>query len=1120
MLTSIELLRKLKRQHDKRTVSVLVGAGFSKNAIKDYPGWDELLRDLVLDVYGQQIKERYRHYKSGIGPYFYTEEAFTEKEIANIIHDVGYLNLVSKYIDEKGYREAIDVYIEDHMPYVVEDGGVFSVINMPSILFNASNLDVHKEMLLCKWKHIYTTNYDNLLELTNDHYGMDYKKIIVDYRLAELSEHRGIIKVHGNLVGDSLSIDYEFDNDKSRRYVISAEDYATYAEKHQAFSYQMKTGLLTGVFCLIGFSGNDPNFLGWLEWMKDVLDRDMTDQNKETTKVFMLTIGQQKIEKSRQLFYQNHHIGIIDIQDADVIKEIGLDPNVPNTIGSIFTMLFRYLNDGTSVVVNQDGHVVTNTMSQYQRKWSNIDTDKATQEEVDDLRRLRKSVVMPATITIQHMAVDRLYRKKEWEKQDAELFAIACMDCGIWYLTLREEGKMKLLQDVPEWQWLKLMKGCLQNDIIPEIEYKELAIYLEVIRRQYMLDSDDIKDIIDNWNATGKSMLNKAAILAKIDAEESIRLVDEIINTTTIVEIKYYASVLGNVVTMKLPAKYSYNEFKAAGINGFFECKDSILRNIRNKREDVKPYGSSKQVFLLAKSETDIEEAFRFIELLFITGFPLQYRGYTLIDSRDWYDVFRRVFEYMPYPALYYSLQLTDKNVLRRIGQDYAYSEQLADFTSDVLNKLLRVVVEKKETINYDSCLWVAKELLCCVSEKEWIDAIFCIFDKYVVPNVPTLSSNTALSGFIKEAALNLQAPESKKAFLDLILSHYEEDTYFYSNLIYHIQLQDGVELNNKEKEKVGEFLLKQPLNKSYLLAAHLGYCGLLDKPMKEILIEKIKKNPEEVEKATFEELHSLTYITFNDEEALNIVKKSILNKNIWQCGINGNQAVPANYLALNKISRNLVWTEQEMRQIMDNLQKNLKLIAGWGGLGDSFMDTGLMGLLADMMEFVEHECIYKTGLKEYLPVLKQIKSVIAKSLDGKELLDKIFDKDEEVNNELQFLARSIDFYGVEKYRVYVDAVINRALLQCEASLTMMLAFVEFLVDKHFDELKDEGTIYRLKHMLKKYVEVDYQKLNLSISTAFRCLHHVAKTLRENHLDEGQITAYWLEDKFVNRYHW
>lgn len=1120
MLTSIELLRKLKEQHDKRTVSVLVGAGFSKNAIKDYPGWDELLRDLVLDVYGQQIKERYRHYKSGIGPYYYTEEAFTEKEIVNIIHDVGYLKLVSKYIDDKGYRESIDAYIEDHLPYVIEDDGAFRVLNRPDLPFNASNLDVHKEMLLCKWKHIYTTNYDNLLELTNDHYGMDYEIITVDYQLADLSAHRGIIKVHGNLAGDSLNDSYEFDNDKSRRYIISAEDYATYADKHQAFSYQMKTGLLTGVFCLIGFSGNDPNFLGWLEWMKDVLDRDVTESNKEKTKVYLLTFGQQKIEKSRQLFYQNHHIGVIDIQDADVVKEIGLDPNIPHSIGTIFTLLFRYLNDGTSVVVNQGGYIVTNTMSQYQRKWSNIEVDNVTQEEVNDLRRLRKSVVMPAIITIQHMAVDRLYRKKDWGKQDAELFAIACLDCGIWYLTLREEDKMKLLQEVPEWQWLKLMKGGLQNDIIPEIEDKEQTTYLEIMRRLYMLEPDDLKKLIDSWNATGKSMLNKAAILAKIDAAGSVRLVDEIINTTKDVERKYYASVLGNVVTMKLPAKYSYNEFKAAGINGFFECKDSILRNIRNKREDVKPYGSSKQVFMFAKTETDVEEAFRFIELLFITGFPLQYRGYTLVDSRDWYDVFRRVFEYMPYPALYYSLQLTDKNVLRRIGQDYAYSEQLADLTSELLKKLLSVVVDEKKTINYDSCLWVAKELLCCVPEKEWLDATFRIFEKYVVPNVPTLSSNTALSTYIKEAALNLQAPESKKAFLDLILSHYEEDTNFYSNLIYHIQLQDGVKLNNNEKEKVGGFLIQQPLHKSYLLAAHLGYCGLLDESMKEILIDKIKKNPDEVEKASFEVLHSLTYITFNDKEALAIVKKSILNKNVWECGIDGNQAVPANYLALNKISRDLVWTEQEMRQIMNNLQKNLNLIAGWGGFGDSFMDTGLLGLLTDMMEFVEHDCIVKTGLKEYQPVLEQIKGVIAKSLDGKELLDKIFDKDEEVNNELQFLARSIDFYGVDKYRVYVDAVINRALLQCEASLTMMLAFVEFLVDKHFDELKDEGTIYRLKHMLEKYVEVDYQKLNLSISAAFRCLHHVAKTLRENHLDEGQITAYWLEDKFVNRFNW
>lgn len=46
----------------------------------------------------------------------------------------------------------------------------------------------------------------------------------------------------------------------------------------------MRTSLLTGVFCLVGFSGDDPNFLGWLEWMKDVLDRDYADKEKKKSR--------------------------------------------------------------------------------------------------------------------------------------------------------------------------------------------------------------------------------------------------------------------------------------------------------------------------------------------------------------------------------------------------------------------------------------------------------------------------------------------------------------------------------------------------------------------------------------------------------------------------------------------------------------------------------------------------------------------------------------------------------------------------------------------------------------------------------------------------------------------
>ncbi len=1119
MQSSVELLKKLKEQHDKRAVSVLVGAGFSKNAIWKYPGWDELLRDLVQDVYGRQIEERYRQYRLGNGPYYYTEELFKEKEIENIIHDVGYLDLVSKYIQDKGYREAIDVYIEDHLPYVEEVGGLFKVTNMPDVPFSASNLDVHKELLLCKWKHVYTTNYDNLLELANDIHGMDYRKITVDYKLAELSEHRGIVKVHGSLVGDSLSKDYEFDNDKSRRYIISAEDYATYAEKHQAFSYQMKTGLLTGVFCLIGFSGNDPNFLGWLEWMKDVLDRDITDPNKEATKVYLLTIGEQKIEKSRQLFYQNHHIGLINILDGAVLKLIGAQPDTKD-IGAIFTMLFRYLNDGTAYVVNPLGNTIANTLTQYQRVWAAIDAKNVTNEDVSEVRRLRKSIVMPPSARTQRTIISNLYDKKEWNRQDAELFALACFDCGLWFFKFREESKDLMLQDVKEWQKLQQMGAvlCREELDINTIEDSDWKTNLTLARSRYDLAAQSINDIALKWDAQDNWLINKAAVLAQTHAGESLKIIDGILQQSTNAEHCYYASVLGNVISMQLPLKYSYNQFKAAGINGYYECRDAMLKTIEYEKKEVKPYGGGGWSFVLAKREEDVEEALRFVVLLFITGFPLQCRGYSLITHQDWYEVFKRVFGYMPYVSLFYSLQLTDKNTLVRIGQDYAFAEPFKDITPDLLKRLLIIVADEHKGINRESCLWVAKEMLCSVPEDKWFNGLIELVNKTLIPNAGKLSSLSALYQFMKDAAYYIKAPAKKSEFLDIILSHFDDNTYYFSELIYKLQLKDSVVLTDVQRKIVNDIFERHPLNKSYLLAAHLGYSNLLDDYSKNILKERIKNQPQEVENASFEVLHSLTFLTYGDEEAGSIIKRSILKKDIWHCGIEANSASEPNHLSLNKTSKDIKWTQEEMRVIMENLQKNLVLLEGWNGISDSFFAKEHVGLLADMLEFTEHDCIATLGLEDYKRVAERIKVLMLKFYGSSQMLDKIFDKEANVNQELQFLARCIDFYGLEKYRIYVDAVMDRALLQCEQSLTMMLAFVEFLVEKHINELSDERSVFRFRLLLEKYVEVDYQKLNLILSVAYRCLHKVAEVLKEKGLVDDQLVNYWLEDEFVNRF--
>lgn len=1120
MFSSAELLKKLKEQHDKRTVSVLVGAGFSKNAISTYPAWDELLKDLVMDLYGQQIKESYRQYKSSNEPRFYTEDEFTERAISSKIREFGYLNLVSNYIQFKGYREAIDVYIEDHMPFVEELNGTFKVVNRSNLRFTISNLDVHKELLLCKWKHIYTTNYDNLLELTSTIYGMDYFKIVKDFQLAQLSEHRGIVKIHGSLVGDSLSNDYEFDNDKSRRYIISAEDYATYGDKHQAFSYQMKTGLLTGEFCLIGFSGNDPNFLGWLEWMKDVLDKDLTIKSSiDSTKVFLLTIGDSTIERSRQLFYQNHHIGLINILDVDVLKMIGAPPHTSD-VGTIFTLLFRYLNDGTAYVVKPIGNTIVNTLTKYKEIWSVIDTNNVSNEDVSEIRRLRKNIVLPPNSSRQRDIISSLYKKKEWSQLDAELFALACQDCGSWFYVYGDDVKGKLLKDVKEWQQLQQMAAIFRNDDVDfdNIEDVNWRTYLKLLQLSYRLESKSMIQILNAWDADGYWVLNKAALYSNIDSVQCLSLIDSYLNTSSDIERRYYASVLGNMVTKQWPAKYSYNEFKIADISGFIECRDSMLKNIKYEKKEVKPYGNSGWSFVLGKRETDVEEALRFVQLLFNVGFPLQLDGYSLISHQDWYEVFKRIYGYMPYVALYYSLQLTDKNTLIRIGQDFAFAKEFADITPSMLSHLLCMAADASSFIKREPCLWVAKELICTVNEEEWFDDMVFLFHNTIVPISARLSSFSAFYQFLIDVAYHLKDTQKKSDFFDMVLEHFDDNTYFYSDIIYRLHLNNNFSLSRVQRQKVKEIVATHSLDKIFLIAAHLGHCGLLDDSIKRELSDRIKKLPDEVAKASFEVLHSLTFITFGDEEAIMNVKNSILNKNIWQCGISGKSATPPYYLALNKISRDIIWTKDEMRRIMENLEQNLSLLEGWNCPDDGFFANEHLCLLSDMMEFTEQNCISLTGLIEFNTDLERIKQVIYKSYGSTDILEKLFDNDTVVDHELKYLARCIDFYGIDKYRVFVDLIFDRALLQCEKSLTMVLLIIENLVVNHIDAFKDEKSVYKLRMLLERYVDVDYKKINLNLSVAYRSLHNVAKVLMTNKMVNDYLINYWLEDDWVKRF--
>ena len=136
-MTETQILAQLKRKYEAEMVSALIGAGFTKNVYGRSLNWSELLADLVEEVhqrFGVEVK---------------SFEEMKEQLVKNIIAKEGYLNVVSRYIEHKGYRESIDYYIETHNPYFYQRSvGLYGVKGDDETELTAKDFTVHQRFLM------------------------------------------------------------------------------------------------------------------------------------------------------------------------------------------------------------------------------------------------------------------------------------------------------------------------------------------------------------------------------------------------------------------------------------------------------------------------------------------------------------------------------------------------------------------------------------------------------------------------------------------------------------------------------------------------------------------------------------------------------------------------------------------------------------------------------------------------------------------------------------------------------------------------------------------------------------------------------------------------------------
>ena len=267
-------------------ISAFVGTGFSKNATAIDPNitiplWPEVGAALMKEL-GIKIVKNKTNFQDPI-------------------------RLSSLYAAEFG-----DTKLDDFLKKSIDDN-------------NFQPNEVHEKFVELNWNNIYTTNYDTLLERSADNINKHYSVITSDADFPFLPKPR-IVKLHGSFPS-------------VRPFIMTDEQFRTYPTDHPIYVNSVQQSLIEDTVVLLGFSGNDPNFLKWSGWIRDNLN------SKNARKIYLITIYSLSPAELKMLDNQN-----ITVLDMSII----LDPNKKNNITSndikkLFIQMFDYWNTNSKV---------------------------------------------------------------------------------------------------------------------------------------------------------------------------------------------------------------------------------------------------------------------------------------------------------------------------------------------------------------------------------------------------------------------------------------------------------------------------------------------------------------------------------------------------------------------------------------------------------------------------------------------------------------------------------------------------------------------------------------------------------------------------------------------------
>lgn len=265
-----EIARKLK----DGKAAIMVGAGFSRNVApnQSLPDWKDL-GDVIF-------------------------KGLNKTEPSDKDRFISVLRLAGEFEAVHG-RNALDELLQK---------------TIPDKQYEPSEL--HTKLLELPWADIFTTNYDTFLERARDNVVSRKYDLVLTKEDLVVSKSPRIVKLHGSFPSQ-------------RPFIVTEEDYRKYPQDYSFFVNTVQQSLVENLFCLIGFSGDDPNFLNWIGWIRDNFGKNFTP------KIYLLGVGD--VTESQRALLEQRNILPINLAKIDN------DENDTISHAKAFEKFFEYL---------------------------------------------------------------------------------------------------------------------------------------------------------------------------------------------------------------------------------------------------------------------------------------------------------------------------------------------------------------------------------------------------------------------------------------------------------------------------------------------------------------------------------------------------------------------------------------------------------------------------------------------------------------------------------------------------------------------------------------------------------------------------------------------------------